>query len=527
MYDFIVVGAGSAGCVLAHRLTEDPATRVLLVEAGGADTGMLLGIPAAWPAIFRADTDWDHSTGYEPHLGNRRVFQPRGRVLGGSSSVNGMVYIRGLPSDYDNWGVPGWGWADLLPYFMRAEDNERGADAHHGVGGPMRVSDGRSRNPGAQAFLDAAVAWGLPRTEDFNAGVQDGVGFYQVMQRDGRRESAATAYLHPVASRPNLDVQTHVRVHSLIFEGTRAVGVRGVRSDDAPVELRGGEVILSAGAFGSPQLLMASGVGRSAETAAHGMAVVADVPGVGENMHDHPLIGAVYHSHAQDSLFGAFTEPNLALFAEGRGPLTSSGNEAGGYLRTRPDLAEPDVQLHCVPGLFFDEGLRPGVGHGLTIGANISRPKSRGYLRLASPDVTAKPLIVHNYLAERADLDATVAALRAITGIIAQEPLRQRLGDAAQAPAPDADDAAVEAYVRAHTQTAYHPVGSCRMGTDELAVVDPELRVHGCEGLRVIDASVFPAVPSGNTNAPVIAMAERAADVVLGRTALAAAGTMT
>jgi choline dehydrogenase len=528
MYDYVIVGAGSAGCVLAHRLSEDPDCRVLLVEAGGPDSSDLIHVSAAWPALMRSANDWDHSTGYEPHLGNRRIYLPRGRVLGGSSSLNAMVYMRGLPSDYDGWrdgGCAGWGWADLLPYFKRAEDNERGADAHHGAGGPQAVSDNRARTPCAQAFIDAAIAYGLAPNEDFNAGTQDGVGWYQATQRDGRRASTAVAYLHPVAGRANLEVQTHVEVLSVIFEGTRAVGIRGVQHG-APVELRGREVILSAGAFGSPQLLMLSGVGRPDELAALGIPAVAELPGVGDNLHDHPGIGVPFRLSTEDSLFGAFTPENLALLAEGRGPLSSNGNEAGGFLRTHAGVEEPDVQLHLIPGLFFDEGLRPGDGHGVSIAANVSRPRSRGFLRLVSPEPTTKPMIVHNYLAEPEDFAAMAAAVRAIVAIAGTGPLAERISGPALAPASDAEED-IAAFVRAHCQTTYHPCGSCRMGTDEQAVVDPELRVRGMEGLRVVDASVFPAVPSGNTNAPVIAVAERAADVIRGRAAPAEEAALT
>src|SRR5918997_2942499 len=397
----------------------------------------------------------------------------------------------------------------MLPYFKRAEDNERGESELHGAGGPLPVSDGRSLNPLAQDFVDAAQRCGHAANDDFNGPGQDGVGLYQLTQRGGARASAAVAYLHPVVDRPNLTVETHVQALSLIFEGERAVGVRGARLS-AVLEFRAErEVIVSCGTYNSPQLLMLSGLGRPAELEQLQIDVVAELPAVGLGLHDHPNAGAVYGIADEVSLFGAMNEENLALFeSEGRGPLTSNVAESGGFARTRADLPAPDVQFHFTPARFQSEGLVPGDGHGFSVGACVLKPKSRGYVALGSPDPTAKPLIVHNYLEHPDDVASLVAGVRMAMEICATEPLA---------------DEDILAKSRAHMQTLYHPVGTCAID----AVVDRELRVLGIEGLRVVDASVMPSVPRGNTNAPVIALAERASDLIRGRTPLGAPAEVT
>ena len=412
MYDYVIVGAGSAGCVLANRLSEDPDVNVLLLEAGGPDTNDLVHLPAAFSALYRTAQDWDHSTIYEPFVNDRRIYLPRGKVLGGSSSINAMIYIRGNPIDYDEWG-PGWTWDEMLPYFKLSEDNERGEDEYHGAGGPLPVSEGRSRNPLGQAFLDSAAAHGLPANEDFNGAEQDGVGWYQVTHRNGARASAAVAYLHPVMDRPNLTVETHVHALSLLFEGERAVGVVGMRLSEMLVHRAEREVIVCGGAYNSPQLLMLSGLGRPAELEELQIEVVAELPEVGLNLHDHPNAGAVYSIDEEISLFGALNEENLALFeAEGRGPLTSNVAEAGGFMRTSDGLEAPDIQVHFAPARFQSEGLVPGDGHGFALGACVLKPKSRGFVALGSPDPTAKPLIMHNYMEHPDDVASMVAGVR-------------------------------------------------------------------------------------------------------------------
>jgi choline dehydrogenase len=520
MYDYVIVGAGSAGCVLASRLSEDPAVEVLLIEAGGRDTSDLIHMPAGFPALMRTDKDWDHSSGYEPHCDNRRIYLPRGRVLGGSSSINFMVYIRGHRLDYDEWrdlGCAGWGWAEILPCFKRAEDNERGASELHGVGGPLGVSDGRSRNRIAQAYIDAAIAYGLPANDDFNGPEQDGVGWYQVTHRDGLRCSTAVGYLHPAIERPNLHVETDVQVLKILFDGTRAVGVQGARLGELLAFRASSEVIVSAGAYNSPALLMLSGIGRPDELAALQIDPVAEVPGVGENLSDHPVCGSIYLASREDSLFGAMNPENLALFeSQRRGPLTTNGVESGGFVRTRGGLDAPDVQLHCLASLHVDEGLVPGHTHGFVLGANVAKPLSRGFVRLVSPDPTCKPLIVHNYYADAEDLRAQIEGIRISIAIGRTEPLSDWVAEPYIAPASESDED-IAAHIRARMQTTYHPVGTCKMGVDDLAVVDPELRVRSVDALRVVDASVMPTVPRGNTNAPTIAVAEHAADIIRGR----------
>ncbi len=421
MYDYVIVGAGSAGCVLANRLTEDPDVSVLLLEAGGPDTNELVHLPAAFSALYRTAQDWDHSTIYEPFANDRRIYLPRGKVLGGSSSINAMIYIRGNPIDYDEWG-PGWTWDEMLPYFKRSAET-------------LPISEGRSNNPLTQMFLDSATGLGLPLNEDFNGESQDGVGLYRLTQRNGARASAAVAYLHPVMSRPNLTVETHVHALSVLFEEGRAVGVVGARLSEMIVHRAEREVIVCGGAYNSPQLLMLSGLGRPEELMELQIEVVAEAPEMGLNLHDHPNSGAVYGIDEEISLFGALNEENLALFeGEGRGPLTSNVAEAGGFMRTRDGLEAPDVQFHFAPARFQSEGLVPGDGHGFALGACVLKPKSRGFVTLGSPDPTAKPLIVHNYLEHPDDVASMVAGVRQLPGDLRERPARRALDRDADRP---------------------------------------------------------------------------------------------
>jgi choline dehydrogenase len=520
MHDYVIVGAGSAGCVLAARLTENPDTRVLLIEAGPPDTNDLIHIPAAFSALFRTDQDWDHSTVWERQLHNRRIYLPRGKMLGGSSSMNAMIYIRGNRADYDEWrdelGCPGWGFDELLPYFRRAEDNERGADELHGAGGPLAVCEGRAHTPMAALFVEAAEAYGLAGNEDFNGPAQDGVGPYQVTHRNGARASAAVCYLHPAMERPNLEVRTRCHVLGLLFDGARAVGASGIDGSGEPFEVRAGsEVIVACGAYDSPKLLMLSGVGRAEELELLQIAQVAECPEIGANLQDHPNAGCVWLTDREDSLLGALNDENLARFQQGEGPLTSNVAEVGGFMRTRDGLPAPDIQFHFAGAMFAAEGLVPADAHGLALGACVLKPRSRGYVAVGSPDPTAKPIIVHNYYEDPQDMRTAIDGVRAVMEIARETPLAQCISGPLFVPASDSDED-IEAHIRETMQTLYHPVGTCRMGSDATSVLDTELRVRGVEGLRVVDASVMPTVPRGNTNAPTIAIAERAADLIRG-----------
>ncbi len=525
-YDYVIVGAGSAGCVLAARLSEDPDVSVALIEAGPPDAIENIHVPIAFPALFRTQVDWDYSTTAEPHVDRRRIYLPRGKTLGGSSSTNAMVYIRGNRADYDGWrdaGCAGWGWDDLLPYFIRAEDNERGASALHGAGGPLTVSEDRAPNPITDAFLEACSQAGLPANEDFNGDTQDGFGRYQRTQRDGRRCSAAVAYLHPAMDRPNLTVETYMQVHRILFDGERAVGVQGARLGE-PHELRATrETIVCAGTYNSPHLLMLSGVGPGELLTMLQIPVVQDLRHVGQNLQDHPAAGATWAHDEPVSLLNPLTEANLAAFVgEGRGPLTSNVAEAGGFIRSSAARDAPDIQFHAAPAMYVDE---PVLEHGFGLAPCVLTPASRGYVLPLTPDPTAKPYILHNYLAEESDMARMVEGMRVTLEIARQPALAPYTTRPRYIPASDSDED-VRAHIRQQTFTLYHPVGTCRMGADAEAVVDTDLRVRGVEGLRVVDASVMPTVPRGNTNAPTIALAERAADLIRHGAAVAERGAV-
>lgn len=524
MYDYVIVGAGSAGCVLAARLSEDPDVSVLLIEAGPADVKENVHVPAAFGSLFKTDVDWDYSTAPEDGCGGRMMYLPRGKTLGGSSSINAMVYVRGAQADYDAWrdaGHAGWGFDDLLPYFIRSEDNERGASEFHGAGGPLAVSDSRSRNPMAHAFVDAAVEAGHSGNEDFNGAAQDGVGFYQVTQRGGMRCSTAVAFLAAALDRPNLTVETHLQVHRIVFEGPRAVGVTGERAGQAVEERAGCEVILSAGAYNSPQLLMLSGVGDAEHLATREIEVVLDQPEVGRNLADHVNCGAIWTTDEPVSLLlGMEPEHQLAFAERGEGPLTSNVAESGGFWRSDPSLPAPDLQFHCAPVMFVDEGLGDPTAHGMSFGACLLTPRSRGTVTLRSSDPTAKPWIRHGYLSDADDVRAMLEGLRMTLEIAGRPALARYCAEPFVYP-ESASEADLLAHLRRRASTLYHPIGTCAMGT----VVDDDLRVMGLEALRVVDASVMPQIPRGNTNAPTIAVAERAADLIRGRAPAAGAET--
>ena len=514
MFDYVIVGAGSAGCVLAARLSEDPDVKVLLLESGPPDVKENIHVPLGYLQLGGTDVDWDYHSAPEAHCDGRRITLPRGRVLGGSSSINAMVYIRGNHLDYDEWGVPGWAWADLLPYFVKAEDNERGASVLHGVGGPLPVSESRSRNRIAAAFVDAGEQAGLARNPDFNGPEQDGVGIYQVTQRGGMRASTAVSYLHPAMERDNLTVMPYMHVERLLFEGTRATGVAASRLGEAQEFRAEREVILCGGAYNSPQLLMLSGVGPAEHLQMREIEVLLDQPAVGENLSDHPATQLVWTTPEPESLLLALEPAALEEFeASQTGPFTSNLAESGGFARVEDGAPAPDIQFHVAPVQIVEEGMRDPEAHGVWVSPCLLTQHSRGNVRLASADPTAKPIIHNDFYAQGNDMERMIRGLRLALDICGQPAMRPYAADPFNVPEGDSDEA-IRAHAARTTFAVYHPVGTCRMGTDAAAVVDTELRVNGLEGLRVVDASVMPTVPRGNTNAPTIALAERAADVI-------------
>ncbi|MGC1167238.1 MAG: GMC family oxidoreductase N-terminal domain-containing protein [Solirubrobacterales bacterium] len=520
MYDYVIVGAGSAGCVLAARLSEDPDLSVLLLEAGPPDVKENIHVPLGYLQLARTDVDWDYSSAPEPNCAGRRLPIPRGKVLGGSSSINAMIYIRGNRVDYDGWGVSGWGWDDLFPYFLKAEDNERGASEWHGAGGPLPVSDQRSGNTITPAFVEAGVEAGLARNEDFNGAEQDGVGMYQVTQRGGMRASAAVAYLHPAIERPNLTVMPYMHVNRVLFEGQRAVGVEASQLGQAQ-ELRAErEVILCGGAYNSPQLLMLSGVGPAEHLAIREIETLLDQPAVGENLSDHAATFNVWTTPEEASLLLAREPAALEEFtASQTGPFASNLAESGGFARVEAGAPAPDVQIHVAPVQIVDEGMGDPQAHGVWVSPCLLTPTSRGSVRLYSNDPTSKPIVRNDFYAAEEDMARMVDAVRLVEEICSQPAMRPYCVEPFTAPGGESDED-VRAHVARTTFPIYHPVGTCAIGS----VVDEDLRVQGLEGIRVVDASVMPVVPRGNTNAPVIAIAERAADLVKGAAPLRTEG---
>jgi len=523
-YDYVIVGAGSAGCVLAHRLSERSPARVLLLEAGGPDDSPLISTPAMMGFLSDSVFDWRYRTTPQVHCNLRRFFWPRGRTLGGSSSINYMVYIRGDARDYDEWrdaGCPGWGWQDVLPYFKKAETNERPGEPFHGRGGPLNVADLRFQHPLSVMFLQSAESAGIARNDDFNGATQDGCGVYQVTQKNGERCSTAAAYLRPALGRPNLTVVTNALACRVRFDTRRAVAVDYVRHGKAE-SAEGGEIVLCGGAINSPQLLMLSGVGPADHLRAHGIDVVLAHADVGANLQDHLGAALRYEITQPLSLYGVTPELRQMvqeLYDRSRqGPLTSNVAETGAFLKTDPSMARANLQGFFVPYLLTEapsESWRP-TSHGVTYAFYVTRPASRGRITLASADPLAQPAIDPNYLSDPADLPQFIAGIRQMREVLAKKPLGEILGREL-GPGPDTEtDEAIGTYVRERgSGTVFHPVGTCRMGSDANAVVDPSLRVRGLEGLRVVDASIMPTLIGGNTNAPTIMIAETAASMIL------------
>jgi choline dehydrogenase len=534
VHDYVIVGAGSAGCVLASRLTENPDVRVLVLEAGPPDTADEIHIPAAVSQLFQGPYDWNYQTVPQQRAGDRSIYWPRGRVLGGSSSINAMIYIRGSRHDYDTWrdeyGCDGWGYTDLLPYFLRSEHNSRGESAWHGASGPLSVQDLRYKSGLTEAFVAAARNCGQAANDDFNGAQQDGVGFYQVTQQGGRRWSAADAYLHPAAARPNLTILTDALATGLQIEGGRALGVRYLRRGVEEVAWAEAEVILAGGAVNSPQLLMLSGIGPAAGLREHGIPVVVDSPGVGGNLSDHPIVTGMWATPRSRGLWEQAGPRNLARWQlMHSGPLTSNVAEAGGFWRSDPALPAPDIQWHVLPVPYQNYGLADPAVRALSVLITLVAVGSRGRIRLRTADPRHKPAIDPAYLSDMADLGPLLSAIAQVREFAAARPLSK----ICQTELAPGDGLRTEAelidWIRSDITTIYHPAGTCAMGGDSVlaaskltSVVDTDLRVRGVERLRVVDASVMPTVPRGNTNAPVIAIAERAADLISGRAPLAA-----
>lgn len=519
MYDFVIVGGGAAGSVLASRLSADPNHSVVLLEAGGWDRQKEIAIPAAFSKLFSTDFDWAYRTVPQRHLGDRELYWPRGKGIGGSSSISAMMWVRGVPADYDAWataGNDGWSYEDVLSYFRRAEDAVRRDSAHTGVGGPMRVEEQRDPNPGTHLFVAACQRAGIPRNPNSNAGTNLGVDYAQVTQRRARRESSATAYLHPARSRSNLVVETGAHAVRVVVDEGRVGGVSYLQEGELRTVRARKEVILAGGAVNTPQILMLSGIGPASHLAELGIEVVVDAPGVGSNLSDHLAAGLMMETTRTDSLVAAETPLQLVDYlTRRRGLLTSNVGEAHAFLESRPGLGGPDIELIFAPVPFLDHGLTEPDRHGYTIAAILLQPESRGTVRLASNDPLDPPLIDPGYLTEERDLDRLVWGLERVAEVFATQPLAEVIGAPIRPETlPTTDGERVEA-VRAWSETLYHPVGTAAMGPTPDFVVDSRLRVRGVSGLRVADASVMPTLNRGHTYAPVVMIAEKASEMIL------------
>lgn len=527
-FDYLIIGAGSAGCVLANRLSENPNNKVCLLEAGPEDNSLFISMPAGIIAMMRSNKrNWRYETTAQEALNQRKVYIPRGKTLGGSSAVNAMIYTRGHRWDYDHWeslGNKGWGWDDVLPIFLRSQNQERGASEYHGVDGPLNVTDLRYQHPVSNAFVEACVAAGLPYSDDFNGAEQEGVGFYQVNQKDGKRWGVARGYLDPALERENLTVITSASVQRVLLDGTHVIGAEYEHKGQLHT-VHAGETILSGGAINSPQLLLLSGIGPKNEIARHGIAVQHELPGVGQNLQDHPDVLLVHKSLKKGSLNLspiALTENVKALyeyFKHHTGPLTSNAAEAGGFIKTNPALEMPDIQLHLTAALLDNHGLNLpfSMNYGFSTHVCVLRPKSTGSVTLQDGNPNTMPAIDPRLLSHPDDMATMLQGVKLMRQtILESDSLAPWLGEEVfPGPKAQTDEQLID-FLRAKGDNIYHPVGTCKMGVDDMAVVAPEsLAVHGLTGLRVVDASVMPTLIGGNTNAPTVMIAEKAADAIL------------
>lgn len=525
-FDYIIIGAGSAGCLLANRLSENPQHKVLLLEAGGKDNNPNIQVPAAFNKLFRSAFDWNYDSVPQVHMGNRPMFQPRGKTLGGCSSMNAMIYIRGHRADFDGWaalGNKGWSYKEVLPYFKKHERNLDIQDEFHGNDGEFTVSNPRDPHQLTQTLQEAAQQAGHPLNNDFNGAEQDGFGVYQLSQRNGSRESTATAFLEPARKRPNLAVITNALVRKILIEDGRAAGVEYMLGNEINQVTVGKEVILSAGAFNSPQLLLLSGIGDEVALRKLGISVQKHLPGVGKNLQDHLLGGVLYHCKKNFTLDSAERFPNIVgnlwkYLLYKKGPFTSNVAEGGGFVRTQVGLEAPDMQYHFAPAYYVRHGFEnPKTGNGFGIGATLICPYSRGEVMLGSASPQDKPLIDPNYFSDERDIQTMIRGTRIAQQILTQPAFDPYRGDIFIPEKENASDDELADFLRQYAETLYHPVGTCKMGSDENAVVNDRLQVHRVQGLRVVDASVIPLIVRGNTAAATMMIAEKAADMILGK----------
>jgi choline dehydrogenase len=523
MYDYIIAGAGSAGCVLANRLTENPQVKVLLLEAGLPDRSLKIKIPGAYPDLFKTKYDWAFYTEKQSNLNNRQLYFPRGKVIGGSSSINAMIYIRGNSDDYDNWqnlGNPRWGSKEVLTYFKKSENQSRGASEFHDIKGLLHLTDSPYHNPLSKVFIKAATEFGLTLNNDFNGIQQEGVGFYQVTQKDRQRHSAATAYLKPVLSRKNLTVKTNSHVTRILFSGKQVVGLiykTQFKNKNTESEIKiNKELILSAGTINSPQLLMLSGIGCAKHLKSLNIPVLIDLPGVGQNLQDHLCVSIAYKCTKPISLANLNKPHNILkylLFK--KGALTSNIAEAGGFLKTVNNLERVNLQLHFAPGCLINHGFtKQRYQHGFTLCPTLLYPQSKGKITLRSKNPLEPPIIQPNYLANKQDLETLLAGVKISRQILQQQAFDKFRGEEIVPGLEIQSNEDIETFIRNTAESLYHPVGTCKMGNDSMSVVNSKLQVHGVKGLRVVDASIMPNIIGGNTNAPTIMIAEKAADII-------------